>query len=194
MPSPHSLVMLVGDPENYRPVRPVDSIESARKQGFTDFTFHPTARRAAEAARSVEGYTERKAISFTEVMVIEGTNVVLHIVGQTPRPKPIVKTIFEQAREWANRPTCPPRVKYVNPVSLLEGETSFLKHADVPLEGQRILMHAAWHLENPPIGQDLNLVRKWRHEQEPAHNAKLDAFAVFIAEWAAKIKNAARSR
>lgn len=142
MPHPSSLAMLINDPDNYRPPM---SMEQARKQGFVDFTFYPSQAEATRAASSKAYETGRKTVTFSEVARIGDKKYVLHVVGETERPRPVVRQWVERTREdetarmnrlrgfRANmdRPTCPPR-------------------------------------------------------------AKLNAFAIFIAEWAAKLRRVSR--
>ncbi len=157
MPKHSDLAFMYGDPENYEPSW---TIRYARLSGYRDFTFYPTARDAAAVAEQ----SERPAISFDEVVKIDQQTFVLHVMGQLPRPKPVVQNLTK-------------RVKF-NPVTILE----CLADAYVSLEGIRLLRHAAWHLENPQESL-------WtKAESMQAHNSRLDAFAVFMGEWAAKLR------
>jgi hypothetical protein len=116
MPNHSNLVMMYGDPKNYEPPM---NIEAARKLGYTDFTFYPSAREAVVARKAAEDSTGRETISFNEYFESGGQKYVLYVMGERPRPKPVITTL-----------------------------------------------------------------------PAPARNATLDTFAVFMGEWAAKIKNA----
>jgi hypothetical protein len=111
-------------------------MESARKLGYTIFTFHPTARNAADHAVNHEAITGLRAISFTEVVEIEGLRIPLHVMGTTPRPKPVYK-------------------------AYTDGRVGYYRVPD-----------------------------GWTPKDKPLHNDKLNAFAWFMGEWAAKIKKA----
>lgn len=173
MPNRNSIVARVTD---------ATTIEQAREQGFTTFTFYPTLLAARDASTAVElaNMPHIKTVAFTEVFEIEGTKIRLHVLAQTRRPKPRVTTLptkrsrFDAPHHGGMCPDCgwficqcPPQTA----VEILERLAG-----DRRDEGARLLMHASWHLENPL----------------PQHNAKLDAFAIFMGEWAAKIRNAVR--
>ncbi len=166
MLNPSHLVMLYGDPNNYEPPM---SIAVARTKGFTDFTFYPTAPWATRAATELAENTGVKTVAFDEVIKVDNKTYVVHVMGQTPRPKPVIKVVENDERkakraafwEAANKLTCSPRVKVAKP----------------RLGGMC------------PDGMGFMCVCP-----APRHNAKLDAFAVFLAEWAAKIRNAVTMR
>jgi hypothetical protein len=131
--------MLVSDPKNYEP-QPEMSITVARLKGFADFTFYPTLEDAKQASydKCVRDSKLRTTIVFDEIVNAGGESYVLHVLGETPRPRPVIKTVATCLQSAADR-----------------------------------------------------LYRGGLNPQEYAkHNPKLDAFAIFMGEWAAKIKNA----
>jgi hypothetical protein len=99
------------------------TIDQARETGYVDFTFYPTAQAATEAAITRRIETGRRVISFDEPITVGKQNFVLHVMGETSRPRPVVKIMLPE-----------------------------------------------------PI------------RRRGEHKPKLDAFAVFIAEWAAKLR------
>jgi len=134
MPNPSSLLMLCHDQVNW--VRPMNMAE-ARKLGYVDFTFYPTASAATEAAMTRADLTGRKVITFDEVAEIGGHKYVLHIIGETERPRPVVKHVHQK----------------------------------------RSSAEAAAVLD-----------RIMGDSTAPAHCPKLNAFAWFMGEWAAKLR------
>ena len=151
--------MLCHDQVNW--VRPMNMAE-ARKLGYVDFTFYPTASAATEAAMTRADLTGRKVITFDEVAEIGGHKYVLHIIGETERPRPVV-SLYDSAKRheqreqfWAaaNAPTCPPRTK------------------------QKRSSAEATAVLNRMMGDST----------APAHCPKLNAFAWFMGEWAAKLR------
>ncbi len=167
MLNPSHLVMLYGDPNNYEPPM---SIAVARTKGFTDFTFYPTAPWATRAATELAENTGVKTVAFDEVIKVDNKTYVVHVMGQTPRPKPVIKVVENDERkakraafwEAANKPT----------------GMGFVLKLSKPRPGG-MCPDCGWFMCVCPA---------------PEHNAKLDAFAVFIAEWAAKIRNAVTMR
>lgn len=140
------------------------TIEQAREQGFTVFAFYPTLAAAKTAAIAVElaNMPHIKAVAFQEVFEIEDVKINLNILGQTPRPKPKVSRF--------DAPTKPHRE--ATPFGGTYRPAKFTK----PHHGG-MCPDCGWFMCQCPL---------------PQHNAKLDAFAIWMGEWAAKIRNAVR--
>ena len=165
MPNPNSVVMRVSGSVEPR----ISSINQARLKGFTEFYFCRTLEDAQRASyEHCVCDTKLRTVVFDEVVEYEGQEFTLHVLGMTPRPKPV-----GHYKSWLGRLTPEQRIrrKALTAVGILED----LADECGMTEGARLLMHASWHLENPT----------------PRHNAKLDAFAVFMGEWAAKLKKVA---
>lgn len=105
------------------------------------------------------------------------------IVARVSEPIKAKRSRFDAA---LNRPTCPPRViRYKSAISMLE----HMSIEQGSTQGARLLMHAAWHLENAKHVTVATAVNAAVAKLPPT---KLDAFAIFMGEWAAKIRNAVR--
>lgn len=155
----------------------ISSINQARLKGFTEFTFYPTLEAANLASYERCCHDEKlRTVVFDEVVSVGGLEFVLHVLGTTPRPKSGVKLVeidswlppTPHSDEWkanAIKLAC----RALTDVGILE---YLAGDCDCTDEGARMLVHAAWHLENPA----------------PRHNDKLNAFAWFMGEWAAKLR------
>ena len=158
MPDRHSLVMLVGDPKNYVP-QPEMSIAVARLKGFVDFTFYPTVEAAKQASYDKCVCDDKlRTVVFDEVIRAGGESYILHVLGETPRPKPVVKVLPHhkyKTIKWAER----------RPEVLVDDADSWTKRLAYEPSKDR--------------GQ---------RQTDTIHNPTLDAFAVFMAEWAAKLR------
>jgi hypothetical protein len=139
------------------------TIEEARQQGFTDVSFHPSVREAAEWAERLEDMTGRKTVTFDEYCWVGGKSYVLHVVAETPRPKPVITT--------------EPAIKFYDPATRAKQREQFWAAANKQTCPPRAM-------DNTPLHITFSRAAK-RHENE---NAKLNAFAIFMGEWAAKLR------
>lgn len=199
MPNTKSIVMLVTQPA---------TIEQAKAQGFVMFTFHPCLRDAEDAAINIRAITGRRAVTFAEDVKIGGVAITLYVLAETGRPKPrmlapeyVPPTECSDERKARrsrfdaalNQKSCPPRTK-VYPSAIAMCEHMSIEQGST--EGARILMHAAWHLENAkhvPMPAPVTYhAETFEQVRDRWSNPALNAFAVFMGEWAAKIRNVTR--
>lgn len=105
----------------------------------------------------------------SEELIMPNPHSLVMLVGDPKNYKPRVTA---KHKKWENRLNVEQRFRRqaLTAVGILESLANECGMTDAA----RLLMHASWHLENPT----------------PRHNVKLDAFAIFMGEWAAKIRNA----